>query len=103
MVVSVYNELCHERAKLSAVKEKILSCYLGLGWDDAHHPWSKDGVPFTSQLLLKHLVDNILPMERELEIPPEPPIKFSSPLEIFNLRAKCEFLFLVHMERKKIL
>ncbi len=34
--------------RLNAVKEQMLICYLGLGWDDAHHPWSKSGVTFSS-------------------------------------------------------
>ncbi len=37
-----------ESARLNAVKEQIWICYLGLGWEDVHHPWYKSGVTFSS-------------------------------------------------------
>ena len=38
-----YKALKSKTARLRAVKEPILSCYLGCGWDKAHHPWSRNG------------------------------------------------------------
>ena len=73
---SVYGQLKSESARLNAVKEPILMCYLGLGWEDGHHPWSKSGVTFSSKQLLKHLIETVIPMAKALPIPVEPPIKF---------------------------
>lgn len=60
--------------KLTAVKERILIRYLGLGWEDAHHPWSKGGVDYTPKQLLKHLTDVVIPLADTLKVPDEPPL-----------------------------
>ena len=49
----MFRDLGSEAARLAAVKEQILLGYLGLGWEEAHHAWSKDGVTFISEELLK--------------------------------------------------
>ena len=59
MAMSVYNQLKSETARLNAVKEQILIRYLGLGWEDAHHPWSSQGVVFNSQHLLKDFIEKV--------------------------------------------
>ena len=69
MAMSVYNQLKSETARLNAVKEQILICYLGLGWEDAHHPWSSQEVVFNSQHLLNHLIEKVLPMTEHQEVP----------------------------------
>ena len=38
--------------------------YLGLGIEEAHHPWSENTRSFTSQELLDHLVDNVFKNEK---------------------------------------
>ena len=35
---------------------------MGLGWEEAHHPWSENGVSFTSRKLLKWLIDIVFSM-----------------------------------------
>ena len=52
----MYRDLGSEAARLAAVKEQILIGYLGLGWEEAHHAWSKDGVTFISEELLKRIM-----------------------------------------------
>ena len=71
--LSVYEQLKSETARLNAVKEQILICCLGLGWEDAHHPWSKSGVAFSSKQLLKHLIETVIHLADDLPIPNEPP------------------------------
>ena len=44
-----YARLKSETARLAGVKEQILIRYLGLGWEDAHHPWSSEGHTYTSK------------------------------------------------------
>ena len=90
---SVYGKLKSESARLNAVKEQILICYLGLRCEDAHHPWSKSGVTFSSKQLLKHLIETVIPMANELTIPVEPPIKFPSPPELQLLGTESELSF----------
>lgn len=73
-----YSELKSESKRLEAVKEQILIRYLGLGWEDAHHPWSEGGPAgrnsFTSKRLFEHLVEVVIPMADVLEVPTEPPV-----------------------------
>ena len=90
---SVYGQLKSETARLNAVKEQILIHYLGLGWECAHHPWSKSGVTFSSKQLLKHLIETVIPMANGLPIPVEPPIKFPSPPESQLLGTESELSF----------
>ena len=49
--------------------------YLGLGLEDAHHPWSEDGHSFSSKELLIHLVDTAMPLARTSVLPTEAPAK----------------------------
>ena len=43
---------------------------LGLGIDEAYHPWSeKSHGKYTSQELLNHLVDAVIPLETECVSP----------------------------------
>jgi hypothetical protein len=36
-----FEKLTSKKEKIECVKEQILISYLGLGWEEAHHPWSK--------------------------------------------------------------
>jgi len=69
-------ELKFENRRLEAIKEQILIRYLGCGWEDAHHPWSKDHHQFTSAELLEHLCEVVIPMSTDgvHKVPPEPPL-----------------------------
>jgi hypothetical protein len=89
----VYNELKSDTAQLNAVKEQILIWYLGLGWEDAHHPWSKSGVTFSSKQLFKHLIGTVIPLADNLQIPLEPPLHFPSPPELQLLGTQSELSF----------
>ena len=57
------------------VKEQILIHYLGLGWIEAHHPWSKNKHVFTSSELLEHLVKVVITLEISKSIPTHPPVE----------------------------
>lgn len=47
---------------------------LGLGIDEAYHPWSeKSHGKYTSQELLNHLVDAVIPLEKNMTLPKEAP------------------------------
>ena len=82
-----------ETARLNAVKEQILIHYLGLGWEDAHHPWSSQRVVFNSQHLLGHLIEKVLPITEHREVPNEPPINFPEPPEMMKFGTESELAF----------
>ena len=48
--------------------------YLGLGIEEAHHPWSENTRSFTSRELLDHLVNKVFPHEKTIILPTEAPI-----------------------------
>ena len=56
------------------MKEQILIRYLGLGWVKAHHVWSENGNTFTSSRLFNHLLETVIPLTEELDVPEEPPL-----------------------------
>ena len=93
MAMSVYNQLKSETARLNAVKKQILIGYSGLGWEDAHHPWSSQGVVFNSQQLLNHLIEKVIPMTGQQEVPSEPLINFPEPLDMMILGTESELTF----------
>jgi hypothetical protein len=72
----VMNGLPCERARLRAVKEKIMIRVKGFGWEDVAHAWSKGSVPYNSAELMEHFVNVVLPMTEESRAPNEPPLKF---------------------------
>ena len=79
--------LCSETSRLAAVKEQILIRYSGLGWEQAYHPWSENGQLFSSRKLLKHLLNVVIPMEKEEDVPKEPPFVAPKMPEMKSLRA----------------
>jgi hypothetical protein len=56
------------------VKDQILIQYVGLGWEEAHHPWSKNGYVYTPAKLLKHLTMVAIPLQRTKKVPDHPPM-----------------------------
>lgn len=69
-----FGRLKAKKWKVKFVKEQILIRYLGLGWDDAHHPWSKNGYTFSAEELLEHLINVVIPLENTEVVPDRPPI-----------------------------
>jgi len=57
------------------VKEQIHIVYLGLGFEEAWHPWSRDGYEFTAVELLEHFVKVCLPLVKTRKIPEHPPME----------------------------
>ena len=48
--------------------------YLGLGIEEADHPWSENTRSFTSRELLDHFVDKVFPHEKTIILSTEEPI-----------------------------
>ena len=61
-------------ARYRYLKEQILIRYVGLGWEEAYHPWSKAGYIFTPIELLDHLTKVVIPLQRLKIVPEHPPM-----------------------------
>jgi hypothetical protein len=80
-----YNALTSKCAKLRAVKDQLLIRYLGLGWTEAYHAWSLNGIDYSPLHLFKFLVEVVIPLEGEKEVPAEPPIDLPAPPDMPTL------------------
>ena len=83
-----------KKARLEAVKEQILIRYLGLGWVEAHHPWSeKRGVSrytFLPCELLEHFVKVVLPLADSNTVPSKPPVKLPGLPKLYRLGTRAQ-------------
>ncbi len=70
------------------MKEQILIRYLGLGWEEAHHLWSKNRYQYTASELLKHLCEVVIPLQNVKEVPIQAPIKLPTRPDSFTLGTK---------------
>ena len=57
------------------MKVKILTVHLGLGFEEAYHPWSKDGDDYKSLQLIAHFVKVCLPLTKSRKVPKEAPME----------------------------
>ena len=57
------------------VKEQILIVHLGLEFEEAYHPWSKDGDDYTDPQLIQHFVKVFLPLTKSRKVPKETPME----------------------------
>ena len=51
------------------VKEQILIVHLGLGFEEAHHPWSRDRYEYSAVELLEHFVKVCFPHNKNNNFP----------------------------------
>ena len=81
----VFNLFTTPTARYRYVKEQIHMRQLGLGWTEAHHPYSKGGYVYTPEELMEHFVKTVLPMASTKTIPTEPPLILPSlPKQLVN-------------------
>lgn len=83
-----YSKLSSKTERLKCVKEQILIRYLGLGWDKAHHPWSKNKYQYLPSELLKHLCEVVIPLQDVEEVPSQAPIKLPTRTDTYTLGTK---------------
>ena len=88
----IFEQLVFKKDRLSSVKEQILIRYLGLGWVEAHHPWSKKGHgTYSATELIDHFVRVVLPLEKTNTVPDEPPLALSClPKSICRLGTRAQ-------------
>ena len=68
-----FRKLKTKKDQYKLVKEQILIRYLGLGWLEAHHPWLRGKRVYSPLELLKHLVETVIPLEKQKKISAKPP------------------------------
>ena len=82
------------RGKMRAVKEQIMIVSIGLGLEEAHHPWSKDNYNFKADELFDHFVNVVLPLIKKLEkegrMPTEAPLSLPSQPNLVQLGTMSE-------------
>ncbi len=83
-----FENLTSKKDKIECVKKQILIRYLGLGWKEAHHPWSKNRHQYNASELLKHLCEVVIPLHNVKEVPNQAPIKLPSRPDNFMLGTK---------------
>jgi hypothetical protein len=83
-----FGNLTSKKDQLEYVKEQILIRYLGLGWEEAHHPWSKNKCQFTASELLKHLCEVVISLQEVNKVLDQAPIKLPTRPDNYTLGTK---------------
>ena len=112
----IFEGLNSKTAILVAVKEQHLSRYLGLGWVDIYHPWSKDSRTYLAKELLEYLTTVVIPFVNGVEVPeyptlalPRPPLlptlgtasKLAQELNVSSIEKLKTFVEVAKAERNK--
>ena len=70
-----FEKISSENKQKKFLKEQILIVHLGLGFEEAYHPWSKDGDDYTALQLIEHFVKFCLPLTKTRKVPKEAPME----------------------------
>jgi hypothetical protein len=79
MATQEFNALPNKTQKMRYIREQIQIRYVGLGWEQAGHAWSKDGTDFTAEELFDHFVNTVIPLSKTMKVPSQPPLKWPTP------------------------
>jgi hypothetical protein len=93
-----FDQLKTATARYRWVKEQILIRYVGLGWEEAYHPWSKNGYIYTPVELLGHLTKVVIPLQRYKIVPKHAPMNLPTRPELPKLGTKA--LNIIDMDKK---
>ena len=63
-----FEKIRSENKQKKFVKEQILIVHLSLGFEEAYHPWSKDGDNYTALQLIEHFVKKCLPLTKQVRL-----------------------------------
>ncbi len=83
-----FEKLTSKKDKIECAKEQILIRFIGLGWKEAYHPWSKNKHQYTALELLKHLCEVVIPLQDVKDLPNQAPIKLPARPDRFMLGTK---------------
>ena len=84
-----FDQLKTNAARYRYLKEQILIRYVGLGWEEAYHPWSKGGYIYTPNELLRHFTMVVIPLQRTKSVPEHPPINLPTRPFLLTLGTKA--------------
>jgi hypothetical protein len=84
-----FDNLKTNAARYRYLKEQILIRYVGLGWEEAYHPWSKGGYIYTPNELLRHLTMVVIPLQRTKSVPKHPPMNLPTRPSLPTLGTKA--------------
>ena len=68
-------KISSENKQKKFVKEQILIVHLGLEFEEAYHPWSKDGDDYTALQLIENFVKVCLPLTKTIKVPKDAPME----------------------------
>jgi hypothetical protein len=80
-----FGRLNSKSARMRFVREQILMRRIGLGWEGAYHPWSKNDYTFSPEELLEHLVNTVIPLQDTEVVPRRPPINLPTRVRPYKL------------------
>ena len=74
-VMYEFEKIIAQPNKKKCVNEEILILHLGLGFEEAHHPWSRDKYEYFDVKLLEHFVKVCLHQTKQKNPPEEAPME----------------------------
>ena len=82
-----FKALPNKTQKMRYIREQIQMRYVGLGWDKAGHAWSESGTDFSAEELFDHFINTVIPLTKTEMVPPQPPLNWPTPPELYTLGA----------------
>ena len=70
-----FEKIIAQSNKKKCVKEQILIVHLRLGFEEAHHPWSRDRYKHSSVEFLEHFIKVCLSHTKNRNLPKEVPME----------------------------
>ena len=83
------------------MKEQILIVHLGLGFEEAHHPRSRDRYEYPAVDLIEHFVKMFLPHTKKKNFPKEAPMEYPRLPEFTTLRTLTGDVDKYYLEQEK--
>ena len=77
-----------QKDKFKFVKEKLHIRYLGIGWVDAYHPWSKNKHTNQPADILQHLINVVITLADIEIVPSKAPVNLPTRPNTFPLGTK---------------
>jgi hypothetical protein len=97
-----FDNLKTNAARYRYLKEQILIRYVGLGWEEAYHPWSKGGYIYTPNELLRHFTMVVIPLQRTKSVPEHPPMNLPTRPSLPTLGTKASDIVDMDSQSTKI-
>ena len=70
-----FEKITAQSNKNKCVKEQILIVHLGLGFEEARRPWSRDRYQYSDVDLIEHFIKVCIPLTKKKILPKEAPME----------------------------